>query len=228
MMRQWKSAVRKYQEFMVLPITGVANMTTIKQLLSSAGDTGRDALACDTATILTSSLAQAVKRAEFDYVGRYLTGNVGDGDGGVRSKALTREELGNIVNAGLKVFPIYEDGGYNPDYTFTRPVVQVELISQQTLPLNTREPVHLKISVSYTIDNTQDPDDPDFEPVPVSKPIFTWETTKQLAVADLVLGFVIIGTVLAFVSGAGEVAVGVTAAVVAIGSLVSAAKDLIS
>ena len=111
-----EEAVRSYQEFMVLPVTGIANMTTIKQLLSSAGDPNRDALACDTATILTETTAQALKRAEFDYVGRYLTGNVGDGSGGVKSKALTREELGHIFDAGLKIFPIYEDGGFALDY----------------------------------------------------------------------------------------------------------------
>jgi peptidoglycan hydrolase-like protein with peptidoglycan-binding domain len=109
------SAVSDFQRFMVLPVTGVANMTTIKGLLSSAGDTSRDALACDTATVLTASTAEAIKRAEFEYVGRYLTGTVTK-NGTRVSKALTREELEVIFNAGLKVFPIYEDGGYELTY----------------------------------------------------------------------------------------------------------------
>lgn len=100
-----ESAVEKFQGFMALPNTGIANMTTIKGLLSSAGDTNRDAAACDTATILTASTAQAIKRAGFNYVGRYLTGTVGSST----SKALTREELQSIFAAGLNVFPIYED-----------------------------------------------------------------------------------------------------------------------
>ena len=105
------STVTNFQRFMVLPETGVANMTTIKGLLSSAGDTNRDALACDTATILTASTAQAIKNVEFDYVGRYLTGTV-TRNGASVSKALTRQELNDIFSVGLKVFPIYEDGGY--------------------------------------------------------------------------------------------------------------------
>ncbi|GAY74905.1 putative peptidoglycan binding domain protein [Sporolactobacillus inulinus] len=86
-----KSAVKSFQSFMVLPETGIANMTTIKGLLSSAGDTNRDALACDTATRLTASTAQVLKRAGFSYVGRYLTGTVG----GSTSKSIneTRVEL---------------------------------------------------------------------------------------------------------------------------------------
>ncbi len=108
-----KSAVKSFQSFMVLPETGIANMTTIKGLLSSAGDTNRDALACDTATRLTASTAQVLKRAGFSYVGRYLTGTVG----GSTSKALTRQELNYIFDAGLNAFPIYEDfpkdGGIN-------------------------------------------------------------------------------------------------------------------
>ncbi|MDF2791720.1 MAG: hypothetical protein K0S80_4822 [Neobacillus sp.] len=107
------TAVSKFQSFMAIPVTGIANMTTIKGLLSSAGDTNRDALACDTATVLTASTAQAIKRAGFNYVGRYLTGTVG----GTTSKALTNAELQNIFDAGLKAFTIYEDystgGGIN-------------------------------------------------------------------------------------------------------------------
>lgn len=107
-----ESAVSNFQSFMVLPVTGVANMATIKGLMTSNGDPNRDALACDTATILTSSTAQAIKNAGFDYVGRYLTGTVG----GTRSKAMTNNELQAIFGVGLKVFPIYEDGGYKVSY----------------------------------------------------------------------------------------------------------------
>ncbi|MCO7125449.1 DUF1906 domain-containing protein [Sporolactobacillus shoreicorticis] len=106
------TAVSNFQKFMVLPKTGIANMTTIKGLLSSAGDTNRDALACDTATILTATTAQAIKRAGFNYVGRYLTGTVG----GEKSKAMTNDELEAIFEAGLKVFAIYENNGTNAEY----------------------------------------------------------------------------------------------------------------
>lgn len=44
-----KSAVSRFQSFMCLPVTGIANMATIKALLASSGDTSRAAAACDTA-----------------------------------------------------------------------------------------------------------------------------------------------------------------------------------
>lgn len=110
-----ETAVSNFQQFMTLPVTGVANMSTIKALLSSAGDTNRNAVACDCSTVLDANTVQAIKSAEFDYVGRYLTGTVGTGSS-QRSKAMTIDELNAIFDAGLKVFPIYEDGGYTLDY----------------------------------------------------------------------------------------------------------------
>lgn len=106
-----ESAVKDFQQFMALPATGVADMTTIKGLLTSAGDTSRDALACDCATVLDANTAETIRSAGFKYVGRYLTGNANG-----KSKAMTREELQAIFNAGLRVFPIYEDGGYVLQY----------------------------------------------------------------------------------------------------------------
>lgn len=48
-------------------------------------------------------------------MGRYLTGTVGVG-AERKSKALNLDEIKNIQNAGLAVFPIYQDGGYYPEY----------------------------------------------------------------------------------------------------------------
>ncbi|WP_176466484.1 glycoside hydrolase domain-containing protein [Terribacillus saccharophilus] len=107
-----KSKVIQFQKDLVLPQTGIADMPTIKQLLSSAGHTGRSATVCDTATILNSSNIKTLKNNGYKMVGRYLTGTVG----GTRSKALTNSELNLIFSNGLKVFPIYQDGGYYSDY----------------------------------------------------------------------------------------------------------------
>ncbi|QUF65649.1 glycoside hydrolase domain-containing protein [Bacillus atrophaeus] len=109
------SAVKAFQEFMCLPQTGYADMPTIKALLSSSGDTTRTASACDTATILTAETAQTLRNNEYKIVGRYLTGNVRTSSG-LASKALTAKELSTIFDAGLKVFPIYQDGGYESSY----------------------------------------------------------------------------------------------------------------
>lgn len=109
------SAVKAFQEFMCLPQTGYADMPTIKALLSSSGDTTRTASACDTATILTAETAQTLRNNGYKIVGRYLTGNVWTSSG-LASKALTAKELSIIFDAGLKVFPIYQDGGYESSY----------------------------------------------------------------------------------------------------------------
>ncbi|MCY7905928.1 DUF1906 domain-containing protein [Bacillus inaquosorum] len=109
------SAVKAFQEFMCLPQTGYADMPTIKALLSSSGDTTRTASACDTAIIITAEKAQTLRNNGYKTVGRYLTGNVRTSNG-LTSKALTSEELSVIVDAGLKVFPIYQDGGYESSY----------------------------------------------------------------------------------------------------------------
>ncbi|OUL02883.1 glycoside hydrolase domain-containing protein [Bacillus spizizenii] len=109
------SAVKAFQEFMCLPQTGYADMPTIKALLSSSGDTARAASACDTATIITAEKAQTLRNSGYKTVGRYLTGNVRTSNG-LTSKALTSKELAVILDAGLKVFPIYQDGGYESSY----------------------------------------------------------------------------------------------------------------
>ncbi|MGE0911766.1 glycoside hydrolase domain-containing protein [Bacillus atrophaeus] len=109
------SAVKAFQKFMCLPQTGYADMPTIKALLSSSGDTTRTASACDTATILTAETAQTLRNNGYKIVGRYLTGNVRTSSG-LASKALTEKELSTIFDAGLKVFPIYQDGGYESSY----------------------------------------------------------------------------------------------------------------
>jgi peptidoglycan hydrolase-like protein with peptidoglycan-binding domain len=107
-----KKKVIEFQEDLTLPQTGIADMPTIKQLLSSAGHTGRTATVCDTATIINSSNIKTIIDNGYKMIGRYLTGTVG----GTRSKALTNSELRLIFENGLKVFPIYQDGGYYSDY----------------------------------------------------------------------------------------------------------------
>ncbi|MEH7742318.1 glycoside hydrolase domain-containing protein [Bacillus subtilis] len=109
------SAVKAFQEFMCLPQTGYADMPTIKALLSSSGDTTRAASACDTATIITAEKAQTLRNNGYKTVGRYLTGNVRTSSG-LASKALTSKELAVILDAGLNIFPIYQDGGYESSY----------------------------------------------------------------------------------------------------------------
>lgn len=104
-------AIVDFQNFMAYPepISESATARVMKGLLASCGDQSRSCIACDTATILNESSATALYNAGYRYVGRYLTGTI---KGNV-SKALTRTEAKIILEAGLSIIPIYQDGGEN-------------------------------------------------------------------------------------------------------------------
>lgn len=113
-----ESRVSEFQEFYALlgiglVTEGEVNVSTMKSLLTSKGDTNRSAKACDCSTILNKQQALDLKAAGYTHVGRYLTGTVGTEH---TPKNLTLDEVSNIENAGLSVFPIYQDGGYELDY----------------------------------------------------------------------------------------------------------------
>lgn len=104
--------VRTFQADYALPVTGKVDPTTWMSLLTSKGDPNRACKACDCATVLNAQQAKDLKAAGYTHVGRYLTGYVGKDT----SKALTQDEVKNITDAGLAVFPIYQDGGYYQEY----------------------------------------------------------------------------------------------------------------
>lgn len=111
-----KSKVEAFQEFYALTgiglvTSGEVNCATMKSLLTSKGDTGRKAKACDCSTVLNKQQALDIKNAGYQVVGRYLTGTANG-----KRKFITFEEIKNIESAGLRVFPIYQDGGYKVQY----------------------------------------------------------------------------------------------------------------
>ncbi|WP_406834572.1 glycoside hydrolase domain-containing protein [Lactococcus lactis] len=109
-------AVLKFKQFMAItPANSIADLSVMKGLLSSAGDTKRSASGADTATQLSQAQIQTLVQNGIHTVGRYLTGSVGTGDN-KRDKFLTFEELQNLFSAGLSVFPIYQDGGWDQSY----------------------------------------------------------------------------------------------------------------
>ena len=112
---QMTSVTRKFQTDYALPVTGVVDKTTWMSLLTSCGDPNRLAKACDCVTVLSAQQAKDLRAAGYTHVGRYLTGTVGVG-AERKSKALNLDEIKNIQNARLAVFPIYQDGGYYPEY----------------------------------------------------------------------------------------------------------------
>lgn len=111
-----KSMVASFQEFYALTgiglvTSGEVNCATMKSLLTSKGDTGRKSKACDCSTVLNKQQALDIKNAGYQVVGRYLTGTANG-----KRKFITFEEIKNIESAGLRVFPIYQDGGYKAEY----------------------------------------------------------------------------------------------------------------
>ncbi|MDC2865368.1 glycoside hydrolase domain-containing protein [Bacillus sp. BP-3] len=101
-----ESAVKKFQEFTLLPQDGVANKSTWLSALVSTGDPDRKGKACDCITEVTLERGKALKAAGYETVGRYLV-NVA---GGINKK-IQPGELKNIFDAGLSVFPIYQANG---------------------------------------------------------------------------------------------------------------------
>ncbi|MGS0413905.1 glycoside hydrolase domain-containing protein [Bacillus cereus] len=101
-----EGTVKKFQEFTLLPVDGVANKSTWLSALVSTGDPDRKGTACDCITEVTLERGKALKAAGYQTVGRYLT-NV---SGGINKK-IQPGELKNIFDAGLSVFPIYQANG---------------------------------------------------------------------------------------------------------------------
>ncbi|MBZ6003942.1 DUF1906 domain-containing protein [Leuconostoc gelidum subsp. aenigmaticum] len=107
----------QFQSFMMLdPVQkGQPDSTTMYSLMLSSGNPARNFFGMDTSYQLDSSMIKALVAYEVNYVGRYLTGTVGTGTTR-RNKNLTLTEAQNIIKAGLKLVPIYQDN--NPDLSY--------------------------------------------------------------------------------------------------------------
>ncbi|WP_143318084.1 glycoside hydrolase domain-containing protein [Clostridium sp. HBUAS56017] len=99
-------AVTNFQKFTCLYADGIAGPQTWASLLVSTGDALRKGTMCDCATSITPARAQTLVANKYKSVGRYLTGKF----------KMTSSELKTIFAAGLKVFPIFETGGYQLSY----------------------------------------------------------------------------------------------------------------
>jgi peptidoglycan hydrolase-like protein with peptidoglycan-binding domain len=95
-----QTAAKAFQSFCELPTHGSADFATWASLLVSTGDPDRQVTACDTSTPLTSDTAVQLMASGYRAVGRYLNGS---------SKGLRVAELSIAANAGLSIFPIYQE-----------------------------------------------------------------------------------------------------------------------
>lgn len=110
--------VTAFQDFYALTDIGLVtpgevNVATMKSLLVSKGEVSRGAKACDCATVLNRQQAFDLKHAGFTHIGRYLTGSVGSN---YIPKFITKDEARYLKEAGLSVFPIYQNGGWYLNY----------------------------------------------------------------------------------------------------------------
>lgn len=101
------AAVRAFQDFVKLPITGKGDFQTWASLLVSTGDATRRGTALDCVTEITTARARALHGAGYRIVGRYLCNVAGT----TLNKMIQPWELETIVLNGLRIFPIYQTYG---------------------------------------------------------------------------------------------------------------------
>ncbi|WP_331721106.1 glycoside hydrolase domain-containing protein [Streptomyces sp. NBC_00454] len=111
-----KDWVEEFQHFSELEQRdGVGDYATWAQLLVSTGDPNRKTEACDTRFTITRARADALFKAGYRIVGRYLY----DPPGSTLDKEIKSGELQDAFAAGLSVFPIYQDNARRlQDFTY--------------------------------------------------------------------------------------------------------------
>jgi len=108
--------VRAFQRFSQLTVNGNGDYQTWCQLLVSSGDPDRPATGSDTRFEITPSRARWLWDNGYRIVGRYLY----DPPGSTLDKEIKPGELQTIFDAGLRVFPIYQDNGRQvSDFTYS-------------------------------------------------------------------------------------------------------------
>ena len=100
-----QAAVREFQAFAKLPVTGTGDFQTWASLLVSHGDQSRKGEACDGVTKITPDRAVALKAAGYQYIGRYLYNPSATS---LPEKQIQPGELATIKQYGLRCFPIYQ------------------------------------------------------------------------------------------------------------------------
>nr|WP_308314720.1 glycoside hydrolase domain-containing protein [Streptomyces sp. CNQ085] len=117
-----KEFVEIFQEFSQLYRStdanyGVGDYDTWAQLLVSMGNPDREATGSDTRFEITASRADWLRGNGYRLVGRYLY----DPPGSTLDKEIKPGELQTIFDAGLRVFPIYQDNARRlSDFTYSQ------------------------------------------------------------------------------------------------------------
>jgi peptidoglycan hydrolase-like protein with peptidoglycan-binding domain len=107
------AAVRTFQAFSAIPVTGAGDFVTWCQLLVSDGDPTRACTAVDCITTITDARAATLRAAGCTLVGRYLDERPGSKP---PNKRIQPGELDVIFRNGLRVFPISQYYGGEASY----------------------------------------------------------------------------------------------------------------
>ncbi|MFI1869373.1 glycoside hydrolase domain-containing protein [Streptomyces jumonjinensis] len=111
---EWVSVFQAFSK--LWPESGRGDYQTWAQLLVSTGDPDRDVNGSDTRFEITPSRAKYLKDNGYLLVGRYVY----DPPGSTLDKEIKPGELKTIFDAGLRVFPIYQDNARRlSDFTYT-------------------------------------------------------------------------------------------------------------
>jgi len=100
---------QKFEGFTAANQTGIGDYATWAELIVSTGDPNRPGAGADMASTITPARAQSLKAAGYTIVGRYLTNEQATD---FLDKQIKPGELDTIFGAGLRLFPIFEEGGY--------------------------------------------------------------------------------------------------------------------
>lgn len=101
---------QRFSAFVGTDQTGVGDFRTWAELLVSTGDPARVGTALDCASTITAPRAAAIKAAGYSIVGRYITNQPDVTQ--FLDKKIKPGELDTIFQAGLSLFPIFEEGGF--------------------------------------------------------------------------------------------------------------------
>lgn len=102
------SIIKQFQNDICINQTGKCDVDTWMSLLLSKGNPDRKCIACDTRFEITDEIANYLKSNGYQIVGRYLTGG--------SFKELRINEPQRILNAGLKLFLIFQESTTNLSY----------------------------------------------------------------------------------------------------------------
>ncbi|WP_308470960.1 glycoside hydrolase domain-containing protein [Clavibacter michiganensis] len=103
----------RFQRTVALPETGRGDYRTWAALLASNGDPTRPGTAADGITVITPERARTLRDAGYTVIARYLTDSeVPD----ALAKRIQDGEIDAILAGGLRIVPIFQEGGTDATY----------------------------------------------------------------------------------------------------------------